>query len=336
MSSFLPTGGRILVVKLSSLGDLFHALPTVHLLKTRLDLTIDWVTQPEYLDLVECFTDVSERYTFPRHQPLRQWSKYRAQFTERYDAVLDLQGLMKSAMAAKGAARGAPIYGHVEHREAAGLLYKKQVGDVRPNRHAIERWLDFVREAGIEFGQDDLHFPVRFPVPDIECKGLPIGLVPRSRWAAKNYQPEQFILACRQILEKKPNAHFYVFGGPDDVEAADIIVRGLDGHAESLAGKYSLLESGGALSKMKTVISVDSGPLHMAVAAGVPVVGLFGVTDPARTGPYGDRHTVLLSESFKHHDQLSREFKKAEEGAWTLDPRRVARATLNALNTPVS
>jgi heptosyltransferase I len=64
----------------------------------------------------------------------------------------------------------------------------------------------------------------------------------------------------------------------------------------NLAGKTSLIEMGGWFTQMNLVVVNDSGPLHMAVALGIPVVALFGPTDPRRTGPYGEGHRVITSE----------------------------------------
>ena len=88
---------RILIVKTSSLGDLFHALPTVHLLKQAFDATIDWVVNEEYTALVECFSDVDRVISFPRRRLLPQFGTFKDSLQrESYDLVVDLQGLMKN------------------------------------------------------------------------------------------------------------------------------------------------------------------------------------------------------------------------------------------------
>jgi ADP-heptose:LPS heptosyltransferase len=329
MSDTLPVGGRILVVKLSSLGDLFHVLPAIHAVKQTYNLTVDWVTQPEYVDLVKCFTDVDKVYAFPRRSLVREWSAYRAQFAgEHYDAALDMQGLLKSALA--GRVAKAPMYGHIENRDFAGWLYAKEVGSRQLSRHAVDRGLDMARHFGAFAEGGEAVFPVRFPVPALTVKPDAVGLVPCSRWPAKNWPVKEFVQAAKYI-GKKVDAHFYVFGGPEDKAVCGELASALPGKAESLAGAYSLLESGGLLSKMKTVITVDSGPMHMAAAAGVPVVALFGVTDPGRTGPYGEMHSILMSDTFADGKNLARKFKHAPPEAWVLDPKRVALAAIRTL-----
>ena len=98
---------RILVVKLSSLGDIAHALPAVRALKERTGAAIDWVVQPEYAALLARCPDVERTIVFPRRNFARGFfSFWRALRREKYDVVVDLQGLLKSALAAR-LARGA-------------------------------------------------------------------------------------------------------------------------------------------------------------------------------------------------------------------------------------
>ena len=93
---------RILVIKLSSLGDLANALPAVRVLKERTGASIDWAVKPEYADLLACCPDVDRMMVFPRRNFLRGLFPFlRALRRERYDAIVDLQGLLKSALVAR-------------------------------------------------------------------------------------------------------------------------------------------------------------------------------------------------------------------------------------------
>ena len=107
---------------MSSLGDLFHALPAVHNLKAGLGAEVDWVVQPEYAALARCFTDVSRVIVFPRRAFFSGLFPFlRALRAERYDRIVDLQGLFKSALVAR-LARGGTRIGPSFHRESAHLL----------------------------------------------------------------------------------------------------------------------------------------------------------------------------------------------------------------------
>lgn len=330
MMTSLKPGGRILVVKLSSLGDLFHALPVVHLLRSRLHLTIDWVTQPEYVDLVGCFDDVNEVYAFPRRQLLSGWKAYRKAFSQRYDAVLDLQGLMKSVLAARGAG-SRPVLGPWFSRDGARWLYDQRIGHPAGPRHAVDVLLDFASAAGLNWTPQEVRFPVTFPSSGRSFSGTSIAWVPRSRWASKNWSLSRVEATCRILLEMHPELNFYMIGGPEDREAGEELERKTPSF-RNLAGELSLLESGGALAAMDAVVSVDSGPMHMAAASGAPVIALFGVTDPSRTGPYGPQHRILMSPTFGDPSCLARTFKKAPPEAWDIDPETVADAVESVLN----
>ena len=139
---------RILIVKTSSLGDLFHALPTVHLLKQSFDADIDWVVNSEYTGLTECFSDVQNVIAFPRKELLSNLGTFRAALRkETYDLIVDLQGLMKSALICRMAKRssGAKILGPSFQREGARLLYSAVVGKKNKKRHAVDENLDVLR-----------------------------------------------------------------------------------------------------------------------------------------------------------------------------------------------
>jgi heptosyltransferase I len=280
---------RILIIKLSSFGDIFHALPTVNNLKIALDAEVDWVTQPEYVDLVRCFPMVSRVIPFPRRQFLTHAGRlFRTVRDVRYDYVIDLQGLLKSALVAR-MARGGIRIGPSFHREGAGLLYDAVAGVRFKNRHAVDENLDVVRYLGLPI------LPVVFPV-DIQPRAvdLPkprVAIVPVSRRANKNWPLANF-LDTAKYLQDELGASLYLFGSQSDralceTLRADLLATPGSRTVVNLAGQTDLVEMGRWFKQMDLVIANDSGPLHMAAALGIPVVSMFGPTDPRRTGPYG-------------------------------------------------
>lgn len=289
---------RILVIKLSSLGDIFHALPAVNNLKVALGAEIDWVTQPEYADLVRCFPVVSRVIAFPRRSFWSGAARFLRSLREtRYDYVVDLQGLLKSALVTR-MARGNVKIGPSFHREGTGLFYDHVAAPCDKNRHAVDENLDIVRFLGLPL------LPVAFPIeivakPLTECEPR-VALIPVSRRANKNWELSRFTETARQ-LRVEDHASIYLFGGDADRATCETIRKDLDstpgeGRIINLAGATTLVEMGAWFKSMNLVIVNDSGPLHMAVALGVPVVSLFGPTDPKRTGPYGAGHAVCASD----------------------------------------
>jgi len=284
------TGSRILVVKLSSMGDLFHALPTVHNLKTGFNASVDWVTQTEYAGLVSCFTDVDRVIPFPRHDRRGKLFRFIHDLRQNeYSYVFDLQGLLKSALIAR-LARGARRVGPSFHREGSRLFYSSVAGTLNKQRHAVDEMMDAIGHLGLPAISPE--FPVKFPEWNPAGDAPRIAVFPVTRWKTKNWPQDSFASALRTI-QRLTGGTVFVMGGPEEAVICRHLHADLKGKAFNLAGSLSLVETGSVLSRMNIVISNDSGPMHMAAAIGVPVVAIFGPTNPIRTGPYGSGHTVL-------------------------------------------
>jgi len=287
------TGSRILVVKMSSLGDLFHALPTVHNLKKGLGASIDWVVHTEYLALAKCFTDVDRVIDFPRRHILSQGRSFLQQLrASKYDCIIDLQGLLKSALVSRCACSNR-IIGPSYCREGAHFFYSVRAGRKNKERHAVEEALDVVKFLGIEVSSPV--FPVSFPKRELNGPGKKIAFVPCSRWPTKNWPQHNFIQVGRS-LQQQMDCEIFLVGAPADMHTCESIAQGLTGSVVNQCGKTSLVELGSLLQEMDLLVTVDSGPMHMAAALGVPLLAIFGATDPMRTGPYGGKYTVLHSD----------------------------------------
>lgn len=285
-----PSAPRILVVKMSSLGDLFHALPTVHCLKEGLGASVDWVVHDSYTELIECFTDVDRVIGFPRKNVWSNFSTFHSSLTlDQYEYVIDLQGLLKSALVTR-LARGLTRVGPSFQREGAMLFYDAVAGRKNKNRHAVEECLDVVRYLGLPLLNPV--FPVQFPKREMEAHYPRIAFLTQSRRSEKNWPAARFIEVGRALQEKK-NAAIYLVGSKDDVNDCGEVESQLYGRVVNLCGKTSLVELGSMLQEMDLVIAVDSGPMHMAAAVGVPVIAIFGPTHPERTGPFGKKHHVV-------------------------------------------
>ncbi len=305
----LSSPPRILIIKLSSLGDLFHALPAVHRLKDAWNAEIDWVTQSEYADLVHAFDDVSRVFVFPRRHFIHGIRRLRRELRHtRYDYVLDLQGLFKSALVT-ALSRGRRKIGPSFHRECSRLFYREIAGKRNRNRHAVDEIMDVVRHLGIE--PTPIEFPTAFPVMTPDRPSPRVAFIPRSRWTTKNWPASKFIETGNALI-RACNANVYLVGSKEDQAACLEIEQGLERPCRNLCGTTSLIELGGWLQSMDLVISVDSGPLHMAAAVGVPVMALFGATDPLRTGPYGRGHRVIARTDLSCRPCCSRVCRRPE------------------------
>jgi heptosyltransferase-1 len=276
------------VVKLSSLGDLVHALPTVHRLKVGLPATITWVVNATYVPLLRYAKDVDEVIPFDRHRPFRGlWKVVRALRQQEYDLIIDLTGLFKSALITR-LARGRLRLGPSHAREFSWLFYHRQVGSRDLNRHAVERYLDVVRDLGLENGERA--FPLAFPPTPLPLEGTRpvVVLIPGARWPTKVW-PSAYFTELAELLHQE-GVQVLVMG--EQSSAGDDPFAGREGVLD-LRGKTSLTELGGILQRADLIISNDTGPMHLAAALGRKVIALMGPTDPRRTGPYGAGHQVL-------------------------------------------
>lgn len=354
---------RILIIKTSSLGDLFHALPTVRALKTALRAEVDWVVADSFVEIVRCFTDVSRVIPFPKQAfgpklvfqalfargGLRRQAgmpgddsaeldagdslRFRDRIRDRhYDYVIDLQGLFKSAVIGK-LARGRQYIGPSFHREGARFFYSAIAGLRNKNRHAVEECLDVVRFLNLTVPPVP-EFPVKFPAIDLgQRTGPRVAFVPCSRWETKDWPPEKFIAVGRALAEA--GAQIFLIGSRDDKPICKQIEEGIGKNVENLCAKTRLPDIGGVLQQMDLVLTVDTGPMHIAAALGRPVLAIFGATSPQRTGPFGTNNTVITRGGLDCQPCLSRKCLRPQKDTaclTDLGPERITQAARNLLN----
>ena len=284
---------KILIVKTSSLGDLFHALPAVHNLKVKTGATIHWVTNRPYAELVKCFRDVDRVISFPRDSFFSHARAFLKDLrAEEYDLILDMQGLLRSALVAR-LARGPKRIGPSFHREGASAFYDAVAGPRNKNRHAVDENMDFIDHLGLE--RIPPEFPVSFPKKELDAVRPRVAFLPKSRWATKNWPPAHFAEVARRLREEK-HASLFLLGSADSVPECREIERAVGGDVVNLTGTTSLVEMGSVLTEMALLIASDSGPVHMAAAVGTPALVVFGPTDAVRTGPYGPAHRTVSAQ----------------------------------------
>lgn len=302
---------RILIVKLSSLGDLFHAMPIAHLLQKHTGASIDWVTQPEYVKLVGCHGDISRVIAYPLRGGLLAWKQFVGELRrDHYDWVIDLQGLWKSGVVC-GLAHADRKIGVSFPREGASLFWHETPNPrSSEDRHALLALQDTL--AHLNLPLEPLEYPLNFPpFPLSSSPRKRVALAAKSRWPAKDWPVASFTELASRLLA---SGHDIVLtGGPQDAEACDEISLARGGHGEvlNLCGACSLLQLGDLLRQVDVLVCNDTGPMHFAAAVGTPVVALFGPTDPVRTGPFGPQHIVLRPPEPEEGYPPHRSFKKA-------------------------
>jgi lipopolysaccharide heptosyltransferase I len=289
---------KILIVKPSSLGDIVHSLPFLNSLRGRLPhAEVHWLVAWGLHELLEGHPMLDKLWVVRKDQWKRisrageTVRELRALYSdlrrERFDLVVDLQGLLRSGlitMATKAPRR----VGFKEAREGSTLFYTERVKGGR-DVHAVERYLKLAEGLGYE-AKVQYPFP---PLPTLPGR-LPaeyVVMAPSARGEAKLWPPERFgELASRLPLKS------VVLTAKADAHLADMVFGASKGRAISLAGKTSLKEMAAVIKGARYLVSNDTGPMHIAAAFDVPVFALFGPTSPVRTGPYGDIHTVISAD----------------------------------------
>jgi len=282
------------------LGDILHVVPTVHQLAEQYDtdIDIDWVTQPEYCELVSCVEGIRRAIPYPRKNLRRGLGEFRRTLREEtYEAAFDLQGLFKSAFAMRHAKAQRRV-GPSNPREGSRFLYHEHaaVAANQPSiRHAVDRGLDLI--SHLQLKPKPATWDLQFPPYAIEKASQNIALLPCSRWYAKNWPAASFIALARRLLDT-PNRNLFFIGSPADETICEEIRKELGSERVfNLCGKTSIPQLGSVLEEMDLLITNDSGPMHLSVAVGTPTIALFGPTDPRKCGPYGDNHAVIQGQA---------------------------------------
>lgn len=306
-----PPPPSFLVVRLSSIGDLVHTLPAVAALRCRFpEARIDWLVEARHKDVLLDNPDVDELIEVDTLGWRRRlfdsatWREIRKSLARirarRYDAVLDLQGTIKSSVSAFLAKGDRRIgFGASQLKERpAGWLYKERVEVNGTTPHVIDRHLRLLTAFGIE--AKTRSFPITVPeASEVEAsswlaeEGLSDYVIvnPGGSWVTKRWSPEKFG-AVVAAIERDFGLPTLVIWGPGEEEMAETIVKAAPRARAAPSTTFRGLAP--YVRRAKLFVSGDTGPMHLASAFGVPVVAIFGPTDPARNGPFGGGDEVVV------------------------------------------
>lgn len=164
-----------------------------------------------------------------------------------------------------------------------------------------------------------------------------IGLIPgAARGACKQWPESHFLRTALRIRKTHPHCRFPIFGTAAEAALCQRIADALSDAAISLAGRTTLPQLAATLAACDTVICNDSGGMHLAAAAGTPVVAVYGLTDPAKTGPLGAVHQCIRSDHPRASRDIARDDMEAARVLESIDPERVALAAMQNLQIAIS
>jgi heptosyltransferase I len=343
-----PASLRVLVVRLGAMGDVIHAIPSIAALRRATpNLQIGWLVEERWSELL-CAHPPERLQPRSEAKPLvdwvhvsdfREWRKRLSSGLTRddmrtslrevramnYDIALDLQGAIRSAMAARLSGAKTRI-GPAEPREGpARLFYTRSVAV--QGTHVIEQALSL---AAAVAGEDLIYEPPVFPQDpateswadrfhsSIEWKPLAI-VNPGAGWGAKCWPVESYGAVAKALAER--GMAVMVNHGPQEEQLAKGVCDSSGGTVHAM--KCSVGELIALTRRASLFVGGDTGPMHLAAALGAPVVALFGPTRPERNGPYATRAIVLRSpESLDNssHTHLP------DEGLRSIEPQQVIEA----------
>ncbi len=320
---------RVLIARLGAMGDIIHGLPAVTALRAVFpDAILGWLVEERWAELlctlptprsgprspqrplVDRIHTVNTKQWRGSPFSLQTWERVAAGLSdlraERYNIAIDLQGAVRSSLLARWS--GAPvIYGFAQPREnLASMFYTRQV--IAAGDHVVQQNLSLAEAVA---GRPLPVPPVELPCDtdaERECgrwlkeRGIEqfVLLNPGAGWGAKQWPAERYGQVARQLAQC--SLKLLINFGPGEDTTASAVEGASGGVAETFSGSLTQLI---ALTRRACLfIGGDTGPMHLAAALRVPVVGIFGPTNPTRNGPFGTRNIVLRSSlsstSYRH------------------------------------
>ncbi len=350
-----PEIERLLIVRLGAMGDVLHSLPAATALRQAFpDAALGWLIEERWAELL-CTLPTPRSGTRSPQRPLldrihtvntkawrdaflsyQTWVQLAAGLSElragRYQVAVDLQGAVRSAILARWSA--APvIYGAAQPREnVASMFYTHQV--VNSGTHVVEQNLSLAEAVA----RRHLKLPpIELPydaAAERECEQHLrqraiedfVLINPGAGWGAKQWPAERYGSVAGQLAED--GLRTLVNYGPGEMDLARKVMESSRGSAEAVSGSLTQLIA--LTRRARLFIGGDTGPMHLAAALRVPVVAIFGPTDPARNGPYGTPSAVLRSplSSTSHKRRAS-----PDEGLLRISPEQVVNAAWTLLRS---
>lgn len=314
---------RILIVRLTAIGDVVHGIPLLCALRTALpEAFLGWVAEGTAGDALEGHPALDELIRVPRRwwkAPREIWKMRRRMRELKFDITVDMQCLSKSALTAwlSGARRRIGKSG--EHGRELSRLFNNELVEAG-GTHVIEHYLSMLRTLGIKSPAVQFDMPERTADAQaadqfVRTSGLAgqrfAILNPGAGWPSKMWPAERYGELARHLYSVHGMRSIAVWGLPAELPLAEMIVTASDGHA-ILAPPTSMLELGALCRRAALFVGSDTGPMHLAVAVGTPTISMHGPSRADWCGAYGPLNVRM---QIRYEAGSSLERRRADDSA---------------------
>lgn len=289
---------RILIVKLSSIGDVVHTLPVLNALKKKyLKSYIAWVVKKKAADIITGHPHLDEVIIY---EGVRKTAKKLRSL--KFDLAIELQGLFRSGLLTfLSGAKTRLGFSRANSQEMGYLFLNQRVTPREEDRHVVEKNLSLLRSLGIEVKEKEFIIPIsdenkEYIAHFLKGEGITpddplVALNPGASWQSKLWSEERWAELADQLI-KELEAKIIFLWGPGERDLVDSIAKRME-TTPFVSCKTNLKELACLISKCSLFVGGETGPLHIACALNIPTVALIGPTDSIRNGPYGEGHIVI-------------------------------------------
>ncbi|RQD69827.1 MAG: glycosyltransferase family 9 protein [Halanaerobium sp. MSAO_Bac5] len=343
---------KILIIRLSAIGDVIHTLPVAYALRQKFpNAQIDWLVEDKAFPLVNMNPYLDNVIILPRKTWKKEvkeegiiktiksfWKFFKKMRKRNYNINLDLHGLFKSAFSSfmiKPNLRMGPADG----RELSNWFYQAKIELKENNLHKVDRNLQLAEALGVN--SEIVNYGLKitpviksrvnrlFEMENIKSDKKLVIINPFTTWESKNWFLERYFELADKLIEE---GYYIIFTGSNADREPINRYQGNEEYYTNLAGKTDLEGLTEVYNRADLYIGGDTGPTHLAAAIGLKVVALMGPTAPETHGPYGKGHTVIQDNSLECIRCWDKECSRNMQCMKSISVAQVLRITKKKLN----